>query len=207
VCNLEESIELPRVEQELEARRSIERPPNWDNYKEAEYQQSQQAGDATTLPFVASREMRQQGENPPAGIGIFIQPEMLKPVVCAVALSQVLEEFHKYPTERERGAFEQKIANALEQGEYMDGMRAIFNAVDWLWPVTIGLQIAFRIERLRAMKREFSLLRKLYLVASKVIRGSEPGESRTLYFDLARIVQLPDNDEYHQKTTAERSLP
>src|SRR5581483_356374 len=93
------------------------------------------------------------------------------------------------------------------QGEYMDGMRAIFNAVDWLWPVTIGLQIAFRIERLRTMKRAFLLLRKLYLVASKVIRGSEsgenPDESRTLYFDLARIVQVPEYPDYHQKSTLE----
>jgi len=223
--NLEESIELPRVEQDPEERRRMERPPKWNSHKEAEYNQRlQQEGDHTIKSIAEweglPRRSQTEGEEllpgknlfpgndvlpggPQPGIGIFIQPEMLKLVVCAVALSQVLAEFKKYPTESERAAFEQKIEDALEKKMYMDGMRSIFNAVDWLWPVSIGLQIAFRTERLRTLRREASLLRKLYLVASKVIRGSDPAESRTLYFDLARLVQVLDDPDKPSKSTLE----
>jgi len=214
---LEESLELhfPRVERDPEVRRDSERPPKWNSHKEAAYQRSQQQADSIASPNTVEALSSSEGLPPgreifrgggqQAGIGIFIQPEMLRLVVCAVALSQVLDEFHKYPSERQREAFEQSIEEALEQGQRMDGMRAIFNSVDWLWPVTIALHIVFQADRLQTMKRESSLLRKLYLVASKVIRGSDPapGETRTLYFDLARTLQMSDHADYHRKSTLE----
>ncbi|HZO71711.1 MAG TPA: AAA family ATPase [Ktedonobacteraceae bacterium] len=218
-----QDLQLPQVEQNAEDRRQNERPARWSNYKEAIYRQSQQVEESAKMLPASLLEVQSQernlspgenlypgehvfpGDGQQPGIGIFIQPEMLKLVVCAVALSQALEEFQQYPTERDREAFEQTIERAVEQREYMGGMRAIFNAVDWLWPITVGLQIVWQPERLQAMKKESSLLRKLYLIASKVIRGSEPGptESRTLYFDLTRIVQLPTHKQYHQKSTLE----
>ena len=219
--SVEESSDapFPQVEQEPGERRRIERPLGWNSSKEAEYKQSQQEGDITTTLIATPRQLQAQGEGlipgrdlfpgedlfprggQPPGIGIFIQPQALKLVVCAIALSQVLDEFQKYPDKGEREKFEQMVEKNMQQGQYMDGMRAIFNSVDWLWPITIGLRIAFSLERLQTLKNERALLHRLYHIATRVLCESEPDNSRILYFDLARTIQSPIYAEFDSKDT------
>src|SRR5205823_6533714 len=49
----------------------------------------------------------------------------------------------------------------------------------------------------------FDLLKQLYLIASKVVRGSITDESRTLFFDLQRVLHMPENEMFDRRSTLE----
>ncbi len=201
--NLEEAINtvFPQVQQDQAERRAIERPLNWNSRKEADLLWQAHAQDTQTeLERLGARETRLE-EADSASIGIFIHPQTLKLVICAVTLSQLLVEFKERPTEQDKEGFIQEIEHAIENKQDMGGLRDILNEIDWLWPVTIGLRIAFHRERFKSDQIE--LLKRLYLVATKVIRDSEPSSSRTLFFDLQRIVYLEKYEEYDKKSTLE----
>ncbi|MBA2392174.1 MAG: AAA family ATPase [Ktedonobacteraceae bacterium] len=200
----EENIDatFPRIEQDPHERLLLERPANWNSLKEAAYQQ-QQGEDHPSLPSNTYAEKTQPEADTQQSIGLFMQPHLLKLVVCAVALSHVWNELKDEDTndvaEARRERLMQQIDKAITHGTHMGGMRDILNAVDWLWPVTIGLRIAFQPDRFEP--DETRLLEKLYLIATKVLRESEPSNSRMLFFDLLRNVQLPTYDEYDRKST------
>jgi hypothetical protein len=219
---IEERLDLqfPRVEQDPQERRQTERPPYWNTAAEAKYQQQQQDPTNDTPPPtrvgtglapvrlapVRPAPVRPAPIRSPRNIGTFIQPQTLKLVVCAVALTQMLDELGPQPTEEQRQKLERQIEEATQQEQHMGGLRDLLNAVDWLWPISIGLRIALRpeyIQVLKAMKQETELLTRLYLVATSVVRECEPEFSRTLFFDLPRTVYLPTHEKYHEKSTLE----
>lgn len=201
----EENIDVtfPRIEQDSGEHLLIEHPANWDSAKEAMYQRQQQREDSQSPPSYARSEETEPGDDTQPGIGLFIQPQLLKLVVCAVALSHVWDELKDEDTndvtEAHRERLKQQVDKAIMLGVRMGGMRDILNAVDWLWPVTIVLRIAFQPEHF--LPDETKLLEKLYLIATRVLRDGERSNSRTLFFDLLRNVQRPDYEEYDRKST------
>ncbi len=184
-----------------EISREDERPLNWNSYKEAEF--SLQEGEQVVQPIQPSGEAAQakEGTPPVPGIGIFIRPETLKLVVCAVTLSEALREIKQFPTESKREGFIREINRAIKEKRRMEGLRDLLNRADWLWPISIGLRITFRPDRFR--DDHLKLLTKLYTIATKVIRDASPSDSRTLFFDLQRILYLPNYEKYDNKSTLE----
>jgi hypothetical protein len=78
----------------------------------------------------------------------------------------------------------------------MQGLRGIFNEIDWLWPVTIRLHISFPEKLLPLQTHRLKLL---YEAATSVIREPEPGKRRTLFFDL----QSTPREKFLRDNTAE----
>src|SRR6266567_3085525 len=181
--------------------REDERPFNWNSRKEAELRLRE--AEQVAQPVQPSDEAVQvKEETPPVpGIGIFVHPATLKLVVCAVTLSQTLQEFEQFPTESEREGFIREINRALKEKRRMGGLRDLLNRADWLWPVSIGLRITFRPHRFR--DDHLRLLTRLYTIATKVFREAYSSDSRTLFFDLQSILYLPHYEKYDKKTTLE----
>src|SRR5712692_8791355 len=183
-----------------EISREDERPLNWNSRKEAELRLRE--GDQVVQPVQSPSEAVQAKEEaPPPSIGIFILPETLKLVVCAVTLSQAFREFEQFPTESDREGFIREINRAIKEKRRMEGLRDLLNRVDWLWPVSIGLHIIFFPDRFRG--DHLKLFTRLYTIATKVIRDAYPGDSRTLFFDLQRILYLRHYQTYDKKSTLE----
>ncbi len=197
----------PELEETISAKfgeisREDERPLNWNSRKEAELR----LREGEQQPVQPLAEAAQAKEEAPAepGIGIFIRPETLKLVVCAVTLSQTLDEFEKFSTESQREGFIQEMNRAMEEKRRMGGLRDLLNRVDWLWPVNIGLRIVFRPDRFR--DDHLKLLTRLYTIATRVIRDAYPSDSRTLFFDLQRILYLPQHYETFDKKSTLKAL-
>lgn len=177
-----------------------ERPADWDSVKEAERQRRSEdasASDETDEDQPVDLNVEYESARS-SGIGIFVPPHLLKFALCAIALKQAAKEFEFMTNKDEEQRFRDQITQSLEEGRRMSGLRGLFNEVEWLWPITIGLRIAFRPERFTRLQTE--QLVRLYRAATTVIREPEPGVGRQVLFDL-RDRQKDENDQ--EITTAQ----
>ncbi len=173
---------------------SQERPPDWDENKELQL-----------APRTAGEDERQaqqaapSSDVPPAmeGIGVYVPPKSLKLAFCAVALDQAVKDFREVLDESREAEFIERINKSLETGKQMPGLRGVLNEVDWLWPTNISMRLAFRPDTFTRQRRDE--LRRLYQVATRIVREPEPGVGRQLVFDLRR----PSAPEPDSPSTAE----
>jgi energy-coupling factor transporter ATP-binding protein EcfA2 len=153
-----------------------ERPPNWDATRELARRGDQPGESAIFRP-----------PDPQAGstIGIFVPPDGLTAALTAVALNQLTRE--DLPKLRKPGgepAFLKEISSALESRVRMPGMRGILNSVDWLWPVTLTLDVDAAPGRIYGRREE--QLERLRTLAQRQCREPGGGSRQRLVFDLHR---------------------
>ncbi len=167
-----------------------ERPPDWDQLKEIEVigreSFNRPPDDSPADPTLSTTQ----------SIGLFVPPKSIRIALAAVTLDQAAREMREdMATEQAEEAFKRRINRSIEEGRRMPGLRGVLNEVDWLWPVTLCMRLSFKSEQLTSRRREE--LKRLYGVATSIVREPEPGSGRRLFFDLRRRV---DND---QQTTAD----
>jgi hypothetical protein len=143
---------------------TTERPPVWDAQQERE-----------SLLRSGQIEPAQQIQIPdPASDGVtsraalFVTTEQLKLATCAVTLYQVVQEW----------------VTPTDQSPPNRDLRDLLNEVKWEAPISVTMDIDFRLDRLPAWQAE--RLHKLIQLATAIRREPEPGTGRSLVFDLAR---------------------
>lgn len=105
-----------------------------------------------------------------AGAALFVTTEQLKLATCAVTLYQAIQEWTT-PTD-------QVLPNP--------DLRALLNEVKWAVPLSITLNIDFRLDKLTPPQAQ--KLHDLLALATAVDREPEPGMGRSLVFDLPQPV-------------------
>lgn len=169
-----------------------ERPVGWSQNDEAQYQQKN-AYDQGLPDLEQSRPDLFADELEAIttfSIGSLITKNALKLAVCAVTLAQAIRDFSiiKDQYEDKEDLFIESLEISPGDDPNISGLRSIFNQVGWLWPLTLSLRFDLsRIGRLRATRGKLS---RLFELATTVIKDPEPGQGRTLIFDLrANFVQ------------------
>lgn len=173
--------------------REQERPLNWDQRKEADYQRTLQDAPVAEadITLESSESIAGPDDLRTRSIGLYVSPDALKLAFCAVALHQLARDVLDMPTEEAEQAFLDRIERAQRDDERLSGLRGLLSKVDWLWPVTITLHINLQTERLTRQQR--SDLARLYRSATSVVRESVVGTSRRLIYDLRRPLLNRDN--------------
>lgn len=177
-----------------------ERPLGWDFAQEISYQRQE------SLDFEPGESDKNQQQAPVedlrtsniASICRYVSPKALKLAFFAVAIYQARQDFNQMPTQQAEQNFITEINQSLTNNVRMPGLRGLLNTVDWLWPVTVSLQILLKPERLT--KEESADLDRLYQIASSVVRQSNLSDRRQLIFDLRRT--SPDEADTNTTTAA-----
>lgn len=152
---------------------TVERPLFWDAQREREYlirsdqiEQAQQIRipdpDMLASDAIASR------------AAVFVTTEQLKLAACAVTLDQAIQEW----------------ATPDEQPCPNPDLRDLLKEVQWEAPLSVMMDIDFRLDRLTSPQAERLL--KLIQLATVVHREPEPGTGRSLVFDLPQRVSEGD---------------
>lgn len=183
----------------MEPDAELERPFDWNLAAETRYQRElginlseatgEETGSGTLSVGAASFNT--------TSVGQFLHPESLKLALCAAALTQAVEDFNRINQKGERW-FIKRVDDAVENDKPMAGFRGTLNAVDWLYPLTIGLRIRFEPERFDNELTE--QLAKLYGAATTVLPDPLQQHGRLLLFDLRR--PLPDRSARDISTAA-----
>jgi predicted ATPase len=181
-----------------------ERPLSWSQKDEAQYQ----------LKIYYEQELSDLEESRPDlfadelealttfSIGSLITKNALKLAVCAITLNQAVHDFSLINADHnnDEKAFIESLNILPGDNAKVSGLRSIFNQVGWLWPLTLSFRFDFsRIGRLRATRGK---LNQLYQLATTVIKDPEPGEGRTLFFDL----RAPLNNSYEVEETLKSTI-
>jgi len=150
-----------------------ERPLVWDAQREREYllrsdqvEQAQQIQipdpDALTYDAIVSR------------AAVFVTTEQLKLATCAVTLRQAIQEW----------------TTPADQPHPNPDLRDLLNEVKWEAPLSLTMDIDFRLDKLTSPQAE--KLHKLTRLATAIHREPEPGTGRSLVFDFVqRVSQEP----------------
>jgi len=169
---------------------SYERPRHWDAFQEADLLRRQ----GQEIIVIDGPDQLQSEEleitSPQSKMGIFITPKALKLATCAVILQQTLEEFPSTQNERGRQVFLAEIKRWKQEGKRVSGPRGILNEIDWLWPVTLSLKLAFYPERYSPV--QCLRLLRLYEAATTVLKEPAPSQMRHLHFDLTAMQSNAD---------------
>ena len=166
----------------------IERPMQWNLEAERKYQ----ASIGNSLPDDISEWIdEERNQRRSISLGQFVEQDSLKLAMCAVTLVQAVEDFKTIRTETDEGFL--KIA-----AETKTGLRVVLNALDWLYPVTIGLRL--RLEHERLNRRLSQQLAALFRCATRVIRDPLEQSGRLVLFDLQR--SLPERETEDTSTAA-----
>lgn len=176
-----------------------ERPRGWSLQDERLYQASE-----------APELIPDEGEtSAPAQLrsraGYLVTTDNLKLAMLAVSLVETIDDLEKNPLPEDKDAFVERIKDAKLNNETMGGLRGLLNEVDWLWPISIGLEIDLDPDSL-VLRRNRLQLQKLYQVATSVVKQPEPSLNRLLLFDLQRSTSGEDMAEVNINTTTARSL-
>lgn len=177
----------------------LERPVGWTEQKELE-RQLRVGDEISELEDVGDNSAYAFGTNDlrTAAFGMLMLPVDLRLSVCAVALEQAAADFAVIPLKTEaEDDFSTAISAALARDERAPGLRGLLNVVDWLWPLTLSITIDFRPEQLIDPQPE--LLKRIYQVATSVLREPGGGSGRTLFFDLRRPTTF---DQHNYPSTA-----
>jgi energy-coupling factor transporter ATP-binding protein EcfA2 len=180
-----------------------ERPLSWDYIKEMEYQKTTPIARTTIHPgefFLDSNLLESDNENQTVNTMIFISHKCLSLVVLSVVLEQAQKDFDAIETCIDEKSFVEEIDRSLNAGNRMHNLRGILNELDWLWPITLKLHIIFRPNNFT--KRQADLIKKLYKIATSVVREPEPGEIRYLIFDLRRPLAIDGSKKTISTATA-----
>jgi hypothetical protein len=105
-----------------------------------------------------------------ASAALFVTTEQLKLATCAVTLYQAIQEW----------------TTPSGQAPPNPDLRALLNEVKWEAPLSISMDIDFRLDRL--LPPQAKTLHELITLATAVDREPEPGIGRNLVFDLAQTV-------------------
>lgn len=176
-----------------------ERPPNWDMVQELSHlrQEGLEPTEEENTPsqdelITSPEDLRTRS------IGLYVSPQSLKLAFFAVALHQARKDFSEMPTESDEQTWRDRIEQSIRDNEPMPGLRGLLNKVDWLWLVSVNMQVQFQLDRLT--QRQSSDLASLYRIATSVIRPSAVGDQRQLIFDLRQT--LPDQPDTDTTTCA-----
>lgn len=156
-----------------------ERPLDWEIGKERQYLREQGLADAAD-DLTSYNNKRSASQKP--SIGFFIDSQQLRLVVLAVTLKQAAEDFKLMPNEAAEAVLFDKWDKATLKNRSASGFRQLLNEIGWRYPVNVGLKINFQPEDWTP--QDSSKIQHLYEIASRVIGESEPGNKRTLLFDL-----------------------
>ncbi|MEH2266297.1 AAA family ATPase [Nostoc sp.] len=167
-----------------------ERPPNWNLGQEKLYREQE------GLEPLPEPELTSEGAQT-RSIGYYVSPQALKLVFFAVALHQARKDFQEMPTEQAEQAYRDRIEQAIQNQESMTGLRGLFNKIDWLWLISVNFQILFQPTHFSQQNRP---LKRLYPIATAVIREPVPSDCRKLVFDLRR--SLPNQTDIDTSTCA-----
>jgi hypothetical protein len=180
-----------------------ERPMSWNYIKEMEYQKIKSIA-GKTIPsykfFLDSDLLKPDNETQTVNTMILISHKCLNLVVLSVVLEQAQKDFDAIKTCINEKNFVEEIDRSLDAGDRMHNLRGILNELDWLWPITIKLHIIFRPKNFT--KRQAELIKKLYKIATSVVREPEPGEIRYLIFDLRRPLAIDGSKKTISTATA-----
>ena len=173
-----------------------ERPLLWNSINEIEYRKDKEVNTKSIKDIRYYEDLRigtLDKELKAANTTLFIDNTYLKLVVCSVVLSQAVKDFSKMKSPIDEKDFLAEIKESLIEGNKMHDLRGILNEVDWLWPITIKMQIVFKPNELT--DRQTNVLRNLYKVSTSVIREPRPGQNRYLVFDLRQPIFIDDGPE------------
>ncbi|MEZ4885803.1 MAG: hypothetical protein R3E32_13800 [Chitinophagales bacterium] len=168
------TLSIPQLE-EVE-----ERPLNWEVGKERQYLREQ--GLVEAADNLTTYDINNQSEKNALSNGFLIDAEQLRLVVLAVTLMQAATDFKKMTNQAEEDILLKKWDDAIVENYLQSGFRPLLNEIGWRYPVTIGLKINFQPDDL--MPSDRFKMQKIYKVASRVIGEPEPGNKRTVLFDL-----------------------
>lgn len=156
-----------------------ERPVGWDIYRELQLQEEPE-GLAPESPELVVAEPTESTR-----IGYFVSGGDLTLAVCAVTLTQAIDDIEATQLTEARAAFINDIKEHIHNQVSMPSLRGLLNEVGWLWPTTVGLHIDFDVERFARLSRpEREQIGELYRTATTVIKGPEPSIRRLLLYDL-----------------------
>ncbi|BAY33701.1 hypothetical protein NIES2107_56020 [Nostoc carneum NIES-2107] len=167
-----------------------ERPPNWDLGQEKLYREQE------GLEPLLEPELTSDGAQT-RSIGYYVSPQALKLVFFAVALHQARQDFQEMPTEQAEQSYRDRIEQAIQDSEPMTGLRGLFNKIDWLWLISVNLQVLIQPTH---FSQQIRPLKRLYDIATAVIREPIPSNGRKLIFDLRR--SLPNQTDVDTSTCA-----
>jgi len=142
---------------------------------------------------------------PRSQVGFLVKNDNLKLAVLAVTLLETISDLEELSTTDEKTAFATKMNESKQLKQVIPGLRGLLNEVDWLWPLTIGLEIDFDPSA-RNFKRNQTTIRKLYQAATTVIKQPEPGITRLLSFDLQRTITDEEGTSSENFATTARKL-
>lgn len=178
-----EGIELPE-----EIKDEDERPLNWDETAEARYKLENSEPNAPDINTESNTSIEKES------VALFVQPEHLKLVACAVTLVQAVKDFQEMTADPQAEIeWHEKRNNEINRQEPAEKLRSILNEICWLYPVTIGLRINFDLSRWKKFRANLYKLNKLYNCATSVLREPLGQPARTLYFDLQQPLTNVDN--------------
>lgn len=161
-----------------------ERPAGWSRERELEYQtdlgNEESQAEVRRLRRLADERIKMEYDQ---DVCRLIDPILLKFALLAVSLRQAMHDYRAYATEETFQVFIQQIR---ENPDKIRGLRRIFSQVGWVWPVSVVLQVDFKLDAWgeRGAIKKRSLLQSLYCLANEVVREPEPSTQRRLFFDL-----------------------
>ena len=163
---------------------SLERPPGWNRTKELEYRSRLDSEeDVAEVNRLGKLEDEFSSEEQEQELCLLITPKLLKSALISVTLKQAMSEFKCYKTDSEISAFIDEINSNPDAGI---GLRRLLSQVGWVWPVCLVFEVAFSPDKWSQAeaRQKRDILKKLYSIATEVVREPEPSTTRRLFFDL-----------------------
>lgn len=170
---------VDQVSQSTEYQADMERPAGWSRAREIRQRLDEGRIDE-------AKELQKQAEQA-AGVQdsqrvcLFITPTLLKFALLAVTLGPGLAALRGRATEAEEKAHIEALRLRREDpAPSLD--RLLLEKIDWVWPVSVSLDIDFRSEEWSISQAKW--MQPLFYAATMVVREPAPGVRRRLHFDF-----------------------
>jgi ABC-type transport system involved in cytochrome c biogenesis ATPase subunit len=177
-----------------------ERPVGWTVQDERQYQLSQGAELSVTDEVDSTPTL-----TPRSRISFLVSTPNLKSAILAVTLLEAIDNLENNPLPEDKQAFIDRIRQEKLSQRQMRGLRGLLNEIDWLWPISVGLEVSLD-PHLISNERYRSQIRQLYDAATSVLKQPEPSKSRILLFDLLRPASQNEAENSASNATTARRL-